>query len=434
METTYEIYDKRRLPPLAAFSFLFLVYISTFRIFATLPFESLHQAISTIAIILLTLYYILHLIVNINKSRITSLDVLLWVLIFVNFLAAYQGHKVFGQPYYYGILAQRSVLLSLSGILLISFLNKGLITIAQVERSFLIVSLTLLFICYFFFLFVDPIRFTNDEFVAYSPIRGYRYRFQFALVIMLLFYSLFKISLEKRSKFIIIVALILFYLVYFLQSRTTLVVLSITLLIYFYHNFTMREKIRKLLVYGSLIFVVASILISLGHTSLFEKYQLLFHNVLNAFLSESSDEASATVRFVEYNTAFDYIVKNPLFGNGFISNQWNGGWHKILGYFYPADIGIFGNIFVFGLIGTTLIYLPYYFSLKISRNVHSNNIFFKTCKYMLLFFFLSMFFSAVNIRDSSSIMFLVCMIYYFRYYYFSNKRIEPSNKVTSSLV
>ena len=434
METTYEIYDKRRLPPLAAFSFLFLVYISTFRIFATLPFESLHQAISTIAIILLTLYYILHLIVNINKSRITSLDVLLWVLIFVNFLAAYQGHKVFGQPYYYGIMAQRSVLLSLSGILLISFLNKGLITIAQVERSFLIVSLTLLFICYFFFLFVDPIRFTNDEFVAYSPIRGYRYRFQFALVIMLLFYSLFKISLEKRSRFIIIVALILFYLVYFLQSRTTLVVLSITLLIYFYHNFTMREKIRKLLVYGSLIFVVASILISLGHTSLFEKYQLLFHNVLNAFLSESSDEASATVRFVEYNTAFDYIVKNPLFGNGFISNQWNGGWHKILGYFYPADIGIFGNIFVFGLIGTTLIYLPYYFSLKISRNVHCNNIFFKTCKYMLLFFFLSMFFSAVNIRDSSSIMFLVCMVYYFRYYYFSNKRIEPSNKVTSSLV
>ena len=199
METTYEIYDKRRLPPLAAFSFLFLVYISTFRIFATLPFESLHQAISTIAIILLTLYYILHLIVNINKSRITSLDVLLWVLIFVNFLAAYQGHKVFGQPYYYGIMAQRSVLLSLSGILLISFLNKGLITIAQVERSFLIVSLTLLFICYFFFLFVDPIRFTNDEFVAYSPIRGYRYRFQFALVIMLLFYSLFKISLEKFS-------------------------------------------------------------------------------------------------------------------------------------------------------------------------------------------------------------------------------------------
>ena len=419
MEDAIQLNGYRRLPPILAYTFLILLFISTFRIFATLPLENIHQATSTAAIILFTIYYALSMFISVNRGRITRLDILMWVFIIVNFLTAYQGHAVFGQPYYYGILAQRSVLLSLSGVLLISFLNKGLISIRQVEQSFLLISVTLLFLCYFFILFVNPNNFNDDEFVAFSPIRGYRYRFQFALVIMLLFYSLFKLSLERKSRFAILVGLILFYLVYFLQSRTTLFVLAITLLIYFYRNFSFKQKLRNIFIYGGLILIGATVFISLGYTSVLDKYELLYNNVLDAFVAQSPDEASSAVRYMEFQTALNYISKNPLLGNGFISNQWNGGWHDILGYFYPVDIGILGNIFVFGIIGTFLIYLPYYFALKMSRHVRSNNVFFKTCEYMLLFYFLSMFFSAVNIRDSSSIMFLVCVIYYFRYYFFN---------------
>ncbi|MFN8167068.1 MAG: O-antigen ligase family protein [Bacteroidia bacterium] len=423
MQTTPQ-YHTNQLHPLVAYVVLFLIYTSTFRIFATLPLEAIHQSLSTFAIVLLSAYYLLSIFLNIRKHRITRLDVLMWVFIIVNFLAAFKGHEVFGQPYYYGIMAQRSVLLSLSGILLISLLNKGWVTIKQVERSFLYISLGLLVIFYFFFLFVNPVKFTDAEFVAYSPIRGYRYRFQFALVIMLLFYSLFKISHEQKNRFILVALLIVFYLIYFLQSRTTLVVLAITVLIYFMRNFTLKEKIRNTLIYGSLAMIGIILLFTLGYTSLFDKYHLLYQNVFNVFLGESPDEASSAVRFMEFNTALDYIQKNPLLGNGFISNQWNGGWHDILGYFYPVDIGILGNVFVFGIIGTIMIYLPYYFSLSMSRAVKSNNVFFKTCEYMLLFFFLCMFFSAVNIRDSSSIMFLVCLIYYFRYHYVADES-EP---------
>ncbi len=407
----------QQLHPLLAYTLLFLVYTSTFRVFATLPLETLHQSLSTFSIVLLTVYYLFSMFLNIKNNRISKLDVLMWTFIFVNFLAAFKGHEVFGQPYYYGIMAQRSVLLSISGILLVSLLNKGLITINQVEKSFLYLSLSLLVVFYLFFLFVDPVKFTDAEFVAYSPIRGYRYRFQFALVIMLLFYSLFKVSHEQKNRFIIVALLILFYLIYFLQSRTTLVVLAITILIYFVRNFTLKEKIKNTLIYGGVGLVAITILFTLGYTSLFEKYQVLYQNVFNVFQGESPDEASSAVRFMEFNTAIDYIQRNPILGNGFISNQWNGGWHDLLGYFYPVDIGILGNLFVFGIFGTVLIYLPYYFSLTMSREIFSNHVFFKTCEYMLLFFFLCMFFSAVNIRDSSSIMFLVCLLYYFRYFY-----------------
>ncbi|HNP47485.1 MAG TPA: O-antigen ligase family protein [Bacteroidia bacterium] len=423
-----ELLHQQKLPPILAYTLLFLIFISTFRIFATLPLESLHQSLSSFAIILLSVYYVFSLLLTVRDKKITRLDVLMWVFILVNFFAAYQGHAIFKQPYYYGIMAQRSVLLSLSGILLISLLRKGWITIQQVERSFVIISLSLLIIFYFFFLFVNPVKFTDMEFVAYSPIRGYRYRFQFALVIMLLFYSLFKVSHEKKNGYIAIVLLIIFYLVYFLQSRTTLVVLAFTLLIYFFRNFTLREKIRNTIIYGSVIIVAGALLFSLGYTSLYDKYHVLYSNVYNIFFGETSDEASSAVRFMEFNIALDYIEKNPILGNGFISNQWNGGWRDILGYFYPVDIGLLGNIFVFGLLGTCLIYLPYYFSLSMSRQVHSNHVFFKTIEYMLLFFFLSMFFSAVNIRDSSSIMFLVCLLYYFRYDYFGSGDLLPSSE------
>jgi O-antigen ligase len=177
--------------------------------------------------------------------------------------------------------------------------------------------------------------------------------------------------------------------------------------------------------YGGIALVAVTVFVTLGYTALFDKYQILYQNVFNVFQGESPDEASSAVRFMEFNTALDYIKKNPLLGNGFISNQWNGGWHDILGYFYPVDIGILGNIFVFGILGTIVIYLPYYYSLTMSKEVKSNNVFFKTCEYMLLFFFLCMFFSAVNIRDSSSIMFLVCLLYYFRYFY-SPDHVKPS--------
>ncbi|CAN5528298.1 hypothetical protein BH11BAC1_BH11BAC1_26410 [soil metagenome] len=419
------LHQNKTFSPFLSYFILFLIYTSTFRIFATLPLETLHQTLSTISIIALTVFYLFHTFINLKNFYITKLDVLMWIVVAVNFFAAHQGFVVFKQPYYFGIMAQRSVILSFSGILLIALLERGYITLEQVEKSFVAISLVLLVIFYSFFLFVNPERFVDQEFVVYSPIRGYRYRFQFGIVIMLLFYSLFKISEEKKKRFYIPVALILFYLIFFLQSRTTLVVMAIVLMIYFIRNFTLREKVRNTLIGVPILLISLLVLFSLGYTSLFEKYQVLYQNVFNVFLGETTDEASSAVRFMEFNTALSYIVKNPILGNGFISNQWNGGWRDLLGYFYPVDIGILGNIFVFGILGTFLLYLPFLFSYHISRAVSSKNVFFKTCEYMILFFFLSMFFTAVNIRDTSSIMFIVCLLYYFRYYYFSDSN-KPS--------
>jgi len=179
------IIQHRSFSPFLSYFILFLIYTSTFRIFATLPLETIHQTLSTFSIIVLAVFYVIHTFVNLKNFYITKLDVLMWVIVIVNFFAAHQGFVVFKQPYYFGIMAQRSVILSFSGILLITLLQKGFITLEQVEKSFVAISLVLLVIFYSFFLFVNPERFVDQEFVVYSPIRGYRYRFQFGIVIML---------------------------------------------------------------------------------------------------------------------------------------------------------------------------------------------------------------------------------------------------------
>src|SRR6185436_17024730 len=104
--------DKNQLPAPISYCFLFFIYISTFKIFATLPFEDLHQFITNSAIIILLIYYILNLVLNFSRKKISRLDIFVGFFILVNFFSAFTSHIVFGQPYFYGLMAQRAVLLS----------------------------------------------------------------------------------------------------------------------------------------------------------------------------------------------------------------------------------------------------------------------------------------------------------------------------------
>ncbi|MFM2134847.1 MAG: hypothetical protein RL021_247 [Bacteroidota bacterium] len=422
-----DISARRAWPAPVSYLFLFFVYASTFRIFATLPAEKVHFLLSSTGIILFSCYYLGSLYIKSGSGQFTRLDVLVCVFLAINFFAAIRAHAVFGQPYLYGLIAQRTVLLVLSGSMIVSFLEKGWVTIRQLERSFLFLAAGLLVVTYCFVLFADPKKFVDEEFVVYSPLRGYRFRFQFALVIMLYFYSLIKWLECKRRAYLFVVLAIVFYLVYFLQSRTTLVMLSVSSVIYLYKSFSAGWRVKRLLLFALILGMTVSVFYLLGLTSVFDRYRVLFTNATDLFRGVSPDEASSAIRFIELKTAMNWIQKHPLLGNGFISSQWEGGWHRILGYFYPVDIGIFGNLFVFGIIGTLLVYVPFLYGFSLSVRVPTTDVFCKTCSYTLLFFFLTMFFSAVNIRDSPAILFLVCIVYYYRYNTSPDVSLTPSD-------
>jgi protein-S-isoprenylcysteine O-methyltransferase Ste14 len=82
-----------------------------------------------------------------------------------------------------------------------------------------------------------------------------------------------------------------------------------------------------------------------------------------AFTGSNVEDVSANVRIYETLTAWTYIQKNPLLGNGTLSNQWEGGSQGTLGYFYPDDIGVIGAVFTVGVVGLLLFMAQFWFAI-----------------------------------------------------------------------
>jgi len=72
-------------------------------------------------------------------------------------------------------------------------------------------------------------------------------------------------------------------------------------------------------------------------------------------------------RIDEIRIVMPYLIENWLMGSGSISVQWNGGWDGVVGALRPTDIGIIGNIFVVGLVGTAALYVQFAFALRYIR-------------------------------------------------------------------
>ena len=51
-------------------------------------------------------------------------------------------------------------------------------------------------------------------------------------------------------------------------------------------------------------------------------------------------------------TVYNFLALSPIslfFGAGTVSTQFDGGFNNIFGYLYPADIGIIGGVFLYGI-------------------------------------------------------------------------------------
>jgi hypothetical protein len=82
------------------------------------------------------------------------------------------------------------------------------------------------------------------------------------------------------------------------------------------------------------------------------------------------EDPSANIRTYEVITAWPYILKHPLLGNGTISNQWEGGSLELIdSNFYPSDIGLIGVVYVVGLIGLLVFAYQFRFAISASRRL-----------------------------------------------------------------
>lgn len=147
-------------------------------------------------------------------------------------------------------------------------------------------------------------------------------------------------------------------------------------------------------------------------------YVELFGNALTVITGEHTTEDSTNIRYVESEIAMKGFEKHPVLGNGFLSSQWDEGYLQFYRYFYPADIGLLGNLYVYGIVGTLFYYIPFLaafiwmFKLRKTRDT-----FLLTCMYTTIFIFLDMQIAASNIKFIGIQAFFFGVLYYYRFIY-----------------
>ena len=404
---------------------VFLYFLVCFRVISRMPLGAANEIIS-----------ILFLLLNIGiafamsgkdllAGKMNYMFLLLLPLIVYPFINALQAHAVFNQPILYGILSQRHHYFVLGSYVVVYVLMKKILTREQLEMNFIVSMYIILAIMFFFWIFIPPSIFSGTEFVKLSTHKGWVYKFPNGVTAGLLIYSFISITKDNRYRHLITFIISAFYFIVYGQDRSQMAFIAFVCLMFaFFHLRTL--KLVSYLVGGLLSVSLVVTLLLIVNPDFVDYYVDLFGNALTVVTGGHTTEDSTNIRYVESEIAMKGFEKHPLLGNGFLSSQWEDGYLQFYRYFYPADIGLMGNLYVYGIIGTIFYYLPFLaaflwmFKLRKSRDT-----FLLTCIYTTIFIFLDMQIAASNIKFIGIQAFFFGVIYYYRFYY----REEDSEKL-----
>lgn len=401
--------------------FWILYFIVTFRLFARFPAGNLDEILFILTALVIFAFCGYEFVTQLYAGKINHIFFIILPLLILPFLNAVQAQKVFGQPLLYGILAQRQTYFILSSWFIVIVLRRNLVSAAALEKYFLWSMYIILAIMYFFYVFIDPSIFADTEFVKYTLSKGWVYKFPNGVTAGLLIYSFVKIIHRDRLRYLVPFTICLWYFIYYGQDRSQLVFIGLTLVTLYANTVAVKRK----LFYGiaALLFTaLAAVLVGLFNPALYDKYIQLYSNASDIVNKSSSSESSTNIRFVEAVIATNGFYEHPLMGNGLLSNQWHDGYFRYYKYFYPSDVGILGNLYVFGSIGTLFYYIPFVFVLIWAIKLRKvNDAVLLTGIYGSLFIFLDMLTAASNLTFIGLPAFFFGIVYYYRFYLYKNE-------------
>lgn len=395
-------------------------FIISFRVLARFP-SGIFEVLFVLIVIITFSISIRQIIFGWIQGRSNVYQLVLIPLFILPFIVAWQANKEFGQPYFLGLLAQRQHFIIFAGYFLLFMLQRKKITLEKLERYLILASLIIMVIMGFFSIFINPTIFSNTEFVEYSINKGWKYGFPSDIIATIILISSLKILGSNKLKYIVVLLLCSAYFLIYIQDRSKILMITMTVLLYFIRNVNLNKKIIYT-AYGVIILSLALALLTFIQPDLINHYITLFSNASTIATGGQTSEYSTNIRLKESAIALKGIAEHPWFGNGFVSSQYKGGFSGILGYFYAADIGILGNLFVYGIIGTFIFYIPFILVISWTKKLrHHHDILLTTCQYGLFFIFLDMITAASNIKYLGLPSIFFAIIYYYRYYVITKK-------------
>ena len=303
-----------------------------------------------------------------TQWRFSSFELyLLAMMLLIPFLSGLFAWREFGQPIIYGFLSQRGVTLFAGALLLIHGLRYRIFTLRDVEKSLLFLAWGTLILYLIMKTLLDPAMFSSygKGFVEGGDGDHPSFKLPGIFIIFGIYYYLFLGFRKKQGKYYLIAGLFFIFLLGDAGGRSMTVAMLATFVFFVYRWGGVSRLIAllpKMLVVITLFLGIAYVANPESVSSRVEKFSDAF---TVAFTGNEVEDVSANARILETLIAMPYVQKNPLLGNGNISNQWQDGYEGVLGgYFYPSDIGIIGVLYMYGVVGFILFAWQYWFAIR----------------------------------------------------------------------
>lgn len=393
----------------------FLFFASAFSIFGRLPNRIFVDVSSLGFLFILLVHYGFECYKSVRIKKVRNITLIMLPFLIMPIISAIQASKVFGQPIVFGLIAQRQLTMVLCAHFVATALSDSWLSKEKFEKYFIGSLHIMLFVFLVFYMFVDPARFIDTDFVTLSLNKGYRYEFPDSCIYGLFLYGLFKIWITKEKGWLLSVLLSAFYILVYLMDRTQLIAIAGTIGVYVLLNFSFPRIIRTAILAG-VGGVIAFGALGLLAPEFLTKNINLYVTAVETLTGEKVAESSTNVRFMESKIALDGFIKHPIMGVGFLSTKWNDGFRSLNKHFYPVDVGILGNLFVYGIIGTLVFYIPFFITWKYSRKIKSkNDALIVSSIYVLLFQFADYFTAASNQKFFGVVAVYFGIVYYYRF-------------------
>jgi len=388
-------------------------------LYTPIPYISIIEVVFIVLLLFFANYYYFIRPLLLKQFVFSRLEIYIFILLLIPFYSALRAEAVFSQPLLYGVLTQRNVWLVISVLVLVYLVRRNLVTLNQIER--VLVRLAWLSLIVFVVLgrVLDPRQYDGIAgFVGGGNVGEYEFGFSVTFIVFGFFYYAFRALRQPQRIDWLYALLFLLYLILIQQGRSLTVALLLSFLFFVYR----WNSSRKLLIMAPLIIAVVSIGITIFYIS-FEEFSLgVLQKYLVAFTvlstGDLSNDPSSNARIYETLLALPFIKRNWLLGNGDLSNQWDGGYKNILGYFFPTDIGVVGVLFVFGVAGLIIFFYQYALALQYAlwkRNGLAHPLLLASKGFLLYSFLQSLVTATAAFLPAISLMF-VAIIYLFTWH------------------
>ncbi|MDR3413057.1 MAG: hypothetical protein P4L87_19250 [Formivibrio sp.] len=346
---------------------MLLILPMTFRTFTYFPVLKNLQEVWNV----LSLLYLLLIYPGWFSRRLKITSAFEWymicLVILTPLLSALEAWREFGQPWLYGLLAQRSVALIASVLFLSRALREKWITLRELERSMLVLVWGTAVLYVAMKVVLNPADFSS---YPGFTLEGEEFAFQGYFIFFGMIYYAF-IALRRQQPKYYALALVLFTCG--LQKkgmRQGLVFLLLTFF-FFAYRWLDRGRFLRLLPKALLTLTVLIGAVFVLSPSSIGDIAGKFHDAYTViFIGENVDDPSANARIGESVIALTGFVKHPLLGNGRISVQWQGGGNSVLGdYFDANDVGLLGMFYSLGIVGVMLFSGQFFFAYFALRKI-----------------------------------------------------------------